>query len=252
MHISAEHIARSIDLKKLGYAKHSHDTAMAETASGGYVVIFKYGVSVTIGLQSSEEDAYRREISAAADEPRTYQETERARLIIGKEQMSVYDGVISLPNLSREQVLVIADALAKSVILSCYEEQVNTMFQEIEPIAEQMRRGKILKGKKQLIRTLGANLAIQNAMLSRIRLDDKPDILWDMPELDKLYNLLSSEYEIIERQQILEGRLRMIAETVRSNTEILDYMSSYRVEWYITILILIEIGLTLYEMFIKS
>ncbi|PLY01871.1 MAG: hypothetical protein C0622_06530, partial [Desulfuromonas sp.] len=133
MHISAEHIARSIDLKKLGYAKHSHDTAMAETASGGYVVIFKYGVSVTIGLQSSEEDAYRREISAAADEPRTYQETERARLIIGKEQMSVYDGVISLPNLSREQVLVIADALAKSVILSCYEEQVNTMFQEIEP-----------------------------------------------------------------------------------------------------------------------
>ncbi|PLY01863.1 MAG: hypothetical protein C0622_06525 [Desulfuromonas sp.] len=110
----------------------------------------------------------------------------------------------------------------------------------------------MLKGKKQLIRTLGANLAIQNAMLSRIRLDDKPDILWDMPELDKLYNLLSSEYEIIERQQILEGRLRMIAETVRSNTEILDYMSSYRVEWYITILILIEIGLTLYEMFIKS
>ena len=114
-----------------------------------------------------------------------------------------------------------------------------------------MKKGKILKKKKQLIKTLGGALASQNAMLSRIRLDDKPDILWDLPELEKLYHLLINEYEIEERQQVLEGRLKMITDTVSFNTNILDYISSHRVEWYITLLILVEIFLTLYEMFIK-
>lgn len=251
MLITAEHIAKSIDLKKLGYPKCSSDTSMAETASGGYVVVFKYGVVVYFGLQTAEKDAHKREIHQTADAIHSYAETETATLTEGEDKISVYDGNIYLANVSREQVLVIADILGKSVILSWYEEQVNTMFEAIEPIAEQMKKGKILKKKKQLIKTLGGALSIQNAMLSRIRLDDKPDILWDIPELEKLYHLLVNEYEIEDRQQVLDGRLKMITDTVSFNTDILDYVSSHRVEWYITLLIVVEIILTLYEMFIK-
>lgn len=251
MLITAEHIAKTINLKKLGYPKCSSDTAMTETASGSYIVVFKYGVVVYFGLQTAEKDAHKREIHQAADAIHSYTETETAILEHGAEKISVYDGNISLLSITREQVLVIADILGKSVILSWYEDQVNSMFEEIEPIAEQMKKGKILKKKKHLIKTLGGALAIQNAMLSRIRLDDKPDILWDLPELEKLYHLLVNDYEIEDRQQVLEGRLKMITDTVSFNTNILDYISSHRVEWYITLLIVVEIFLTLYEMFIK-
>lgn len=251
MLIAAEHIAQCIDLKKLGYPKCSSDTAMMATASGGYVVVFKYGVVVYFGLQTAEKDAHKKDIYSAANVIHPYAEAEIAELTEKAEKISVYDGNISLTSVTREQVLVIADILGKSVILSWYEDQVNTMFEEIEPIAEQMKKGKIIKKKKQLIKTLGGALAIQNAMLSRIRLDDKPDILWDMPELEKLYHLLNNEYEIMERQQVLEGRLKMVTDTVGFNTDILDYVSSHRVEWYITLLIVVEIILTLYEMFFK-
>jgi uncharacterized Rmd1/YagE family protein len=251
MFVAAEHIAKSIDLKQLGYPKFSSDTAMTETVSGGYLVVFKYGVVVYFGLQTAEKDAHKKEIHSAAKNIHSYQETETATLAQGSDKMTVYDGNISLPSISKEQVLVIADILGKSVILSWYESQVNEMFETIEPIAEKMKKGRILKGKKQLIQTLGGALSIQNAMLSRIRLDDKPDILWDMPELEKLYHLLNSDYEIIERQRVLEGRLKMITDTISFNTDILDYVSSHRVEWYITLLIVVEIVLTLYEMFLR-
>lgn len=251
MHIIAQCIAKSINLRTLDYPRLSHSIAIKDLGEGCFVLVYKYGALVHFGAREEDLPLIRAEIAPHADMLDGISDTESAEIVPGETPLSVYNGKIKLETPTRDQLYIIADVLSKSVVLSRYENMILEMLDTIEPIAENMRHGKIHGGRKKLIKTLGNSLAIQNAMVSRIMVDDKPEQLWDMPELEKLFSLMNSEYEIKERQRVLEGRLKVITDTVRYNTDILDYLSSYRVEWYITLLIVVEIMLTLYEMFFK-
>ena len=80
---------------------------------------------------------------------------------------------------------------------------------------------------------------------------DKPELLWDHPELELLHARLESEYELGERAAMLDRKLELTARTVRTILELLQNRRTLRVEWYIVMLIVVEIGLSLYEMFVR-
>jgi required for meiotic nuclear division protein 1 len=77
---------------------------------------------------------------------------------------------------------------------------------------------------------------------------DKPDILWDRPDLERLYARLETEYELDERAEVLNRKLVVIGQTARLMTELIDTERALRLEWAIVILIVAEITLTLYQM----
>lgn len=251
MRITAECCAKSINLRSLDYPRLTHSIALKEMGNDSFVMVYKYGVLVFFGVQEQDQKTIRSEIAPHAELLTENTDTEQAELIESDASLSVYNGSIRLHSINREKMFIIADVLSKSVVLCRYEKMILDMLNTIEPIAENMRSGRILGGRKRLIKVLGDSLAIQNAMVSRIMVDDKPEMLWDRPDLEKLFLLMSNEYEIRDRQRVLEGRLKVVTDTISYNTDILNYLSSYRVEWYITILIIVEIMLTLYEMFIK-
>ena len=68
-------------------------------------------------------------------------------------------------------------------------------------------------------------------------------------DLESLYARLATEYELRERQAAIERKLQLTSRTVETVLDLLHHRRSLRVEWYIVILIVIEILLTLYEMF---
>src|SRR3990172_9098795 len=70
-------------------------------------------------------------------------------------------------------------------------------------------------------------------------------------ELERLYALLETEFEIRERLAALGRKLDLVARTVRTLVELIDTRHSLRVEWYIVILIVVEILLTLYDMWLR-
>ena len=59
------------------------------------------------------------------------------------------------------------------------------------------------------------------------------------------------EYEIQERHNALERKLALIVKTVETQLDLLNNKRSLRVEWYIVILIVVEIFIMLYDMFFK-
>lgn len=250
MRIIAECYSRGINLKELGYPRLTHSVALKELGDS-FVMVYKYGAVVFFGTDEADRKLIRSELEPHALQRTPDTDSETAELLHTDGGPSVYNGTIRINTPTREQMFIIADVLSKSVVLGRYESMILEMLNTIEPIAQSMRDGRILGGRKKLIRILGDSLAIQNAMVSRIMVDDKPELLWDMPDLEKLFALMSNEYEIRDRQRVLEGRLKVVTDTISYNTDILNYLSSYRVEWYITILIVVEIMLTLYEMFFK-
>lgn len=99
-----------------------------------------------------------------------------------------------------ERLLVIADALAKSVVLARDERQVAGVFEVIEPFARNLAsRGKARLDRTGLLKLIGSALLVQHRVSGRVAITEKPDALWDRPDLERLYARVEDEYELRER-----------------------------------------------------
>jgi len=148
---------------------------------------------------------------------------------------------------------LIAVTLAKSVVLAQYETTASAVFAEVEPLAGNLARtGRTRQNTRNLLRHIGGTLAVQHKMVGRVEVTEKPELLWENPDLERLYLLLTEEYELRERHSALERKLDVISETAQTLLELLRTGRSHRVEWYIVALIAVEIALTIYTTFIRS
>jgi uncharacterized Rmd1/YagE family protein len=79
--------------------------------------------------------------------------------------------------------------------------------------------------------------------------EEKPDVLWDRPDLERLYTRLEDEYELKERAETLKRKLDTIVETARTLTDMIDANLATRLETTIVILIMAEIVISLGQIF---
>ena len=91
-----------------------------------------------------------------------------------------------------------------------------------------------------------------SAVVSPVRLHavDAPGQPTPSPELEQLYSRLEDEFELTERAEIIDKKLELISRTVSTTLDLLQTQRGLRVEWYIVGLIIFEICLTLYDIFI--
>jgi uncharacterized Rmd1/YagE family protein len=101
---------------------------------------------------------------------------------------------------------------------------------------------------RELLRHIGGTLLVQQRMIGRVEIQDKPDLLWEHPEVERLYLQLENEYELRERNTVLERKLTLINQTAETVVNLMQNRSMLRVEWYIVILIVVSVLLSLYTM----
>ncbi len=158
-----------------------------------------------------------------------------------------------MSSFSADRLLVVADALAKSTVLAHDERRVAAVFDIIEPFARQLaERGRTPRDRKSMLRLIGNALLVQQRVSGRVAVVEKPDVVWDKPELERLYARLEDEYELKERVEALDRKLTVIAETANALTDIIDTRRSLRLEWAIVVLIVFEIVISLYQIFTGS
>lgn len=217
---------------------------------GGYAVLFRFGVVCAAGLTAEEESRLLRQVKELVVDPRSQGGSEETELLIspGGEEGIDAQGRIVLRELSAGRVQVVASVLAKSAVLSDYEGEVAAVFERIEPFAAQLQKARLPRSNKALLRELGDVLVIQSRMIGRAEVSEKPDITWELPELDRLYERLAMEFELREREQALTRKLQLIQLAANNYLDLLSAQRTLRVEWYIVILILAEILLILYEL----
>ena len=88
---------------------------------------------------------------------------------------------------------------------------------------------------------------IEGKMIGRVEIAEKPELIWDHPEYERLYLRLEDEYELTERHAAVDRKLALISRTAETLLSILQNQRSLRVEWYIVVLIVIEIVITLID-----
>jgi uncharacterized Rmd1/YagE family protein len=252
-HVQARalYVGQRIDLRSLASA-HRLAASPLIIAEGqqGCAVLFRYGVVVVYALSAVEEINFLAGLAPLISDPIEKPEIETVELMLDDTQPEgVEQSRILLKEFNIERLQLVAEALAKSVLLSCYEADVSASFDRIEPLAANLQRyGKGGNQGRELVRHIGDNLVIQSKMVGRAEIMEKPELLWDRPELERLYHRLEDEYELSERHLALERKLDLVSRTAETLLELLNTKRSLRVEWYIVILIMLEILLTLYEM----
>ncbi|RMH37471.1 MAG: RMD1 family protein [Deltaproteobacteria bacterium] len=217
-------------------------------AGAGVAAVFRYGAVVFFGADDAARAAFLAELAPRIAGRYSEPDREVARVRVdprGREGMANDD--VQIARATPDRLLVVAEILAKSVVLAHYEDEIADAFQLVEPLAEQLERGALGRGRtRTLLSHIGRILRIQHRMVGRVEVLEKPELLWEHPELERLYARLEDEYELRERHSALERKLDLIAATASTVLELLQARRSLRVEWYIVILIVIEIVLILY------
>ncbi|HZH51760.1 MAG TPA: RMD1 family protein [Microvirga sp.] len=218
----------------------------------GFAALFRYGAVVLVGLTPLEEDDIIRGLRQriVGEFARHEEETAIIELSPDKEDQIPPGGPIYLRKISTERLIVIADALAKSVALARDEKEAAGVFDVMEPFARHLaEKGRRPGGRREIVKHVGHALLVRQRVSGRVAVEEKPDVLWDRPDLERLYARLEDEYELKERAASLHRKLEVIGDTAQALTDLIDTERSLRLELIIVLLIVFEIFITFYQMF---
>jgi uncharacterized Rmd1/YagE family protein len=230
------------------------DPLMVSSGDTGCIVMFDYGVAVLFGLSAVEEAKFLADIQGLIVNPFSAPETEEVLIQVAPvNEGKVEEGVVLLSHFNIPVLQLLADVLAKSVVLAEYEAASAQVFDQIEPFAASLKQRNFhRKGANALLKQIGNSLLIQHKIVGRVEIVDKPELLWEYPDLDRFYARLEDEYEIRERHAALERKLDLVSRTAETALEIQQQNTGLRLEWYVVILIVIEVVLSLYELIMMN
>jgi len=224
---------------------------IVEVPRAGYAVLLRAGAVVLFGVGSDTEHEFLTAIAPRIQEPYSNPEIERLAIRIGDADRVDPDALV-IAKLDAMRLQVIAEVLGKSVILARHELEVAETFNAIEPMAHQMRVAPHHLPWKQpnLVRHIGNAMLVEHALVGRTEVLEKPDLLWEQPELDRLYARLEDEYELRERYLALDTKVTVVSRSAQTMLDLSQAKRSFRVEWYIVMIFIgVDIVLTLIEMF---
>lgn len=218
---------------------------------GKGAILFRYGVVVLVGFGNGEEHAFLRALAARIQSPRETFEEETIDVELCKDQADTVrpGGPICLNAYSHDRILLIADALAKSTLLAHIEHRVGAVFDVIDPYARALaENGRTPRNRTAMLKIIGNALLVHQQVSGRVAVSEKPDALWDRPELERLYERLADEFELVERVEALDRKLTVITETADALTDLIDTRRSLRLEWAIVLLIVFEVIMSIYQL----
>ncbi len=247
----AIHLGEHIDVKGVEPRLGMQLPVMIEVAPAGCAALLRAGVAVVFGVDPIQQERFVSDLGQRVSDKYAKHELERATVRTGDADGVEPDAII-IKELTLERLQVIAEILGKSVILARHEQEIAEVFQTIEPMAVQMSSSPATLPWKQrdLVRFIGEAMLVQHQLVGAAEVLEKPDLLWDNPELDRFYARLEDEYEIRERHLALERKLTVVSSSAGTMLDLTQAKRSINVEYYIVGLIVLEIALALYQIIV--
>jgi required for meiotic nuclear division protein 1 len=157
-------------------------------------------------------------------------------------------GLLVLDRMTFERASVVALTVAQSVAMEYYDRIVDQMFVQTEKLADRLeKKGNMPLATRSLHRFIGAAISTRSEVLSILHLLDKPDALWEDPGADAIYGQLRAEFDLVDRYQALELKLRSVQEALELVLDMARDRRLFLLEASIVLLIVLEIVLNLWR-----
>ena len=143
---------------------HANPLAFQVGKEGGIAVVFRYGVVVFIGVAPADQEGVIDNLLRHCSGSVKRREEENAVLELAPDidEQIPPGGPIRLRMLTPERAVLIAEALAKSVVLARDEREVAEVFDVIEPFARKLAStGRTPAGRRAILKHIGNALLVQ-------------------------------------------------------------------------------------------
>ncbi len=225
-------------------AKRSTHELCVERPDGGQMFVYPFGAMVFHDVPAAAREAEVKRLRDAQPKltatPLINEEftvREDATRVTRME-----NGVLTLDDMSAERSSVIAMTVAQSAAMEYYERIVEEMFGRTDRLVERMEaRGTVPFGTRPLHRFIGAAIGVRNEVLSVLHLFDKPDETWEDAGVNRIYEELRAEFDLADRYQALELKLRSIQEALELVLDVARDRRLVLLELAIVLLIVLEI-----------
>jgi uncharacterized Rmd1/YagE family protein len=155
---------------------------------------------------------------------------------------------ITLKEYSRISLIIIAHVISQSVALELYEQKLFDYYERSRHLVDTSDTYSIFK-RTRLARFAKQLVLIRHDMLIDLLLLDKPNILWDNEDAERLYNSLAYSLDLKDRFEIVEYKLNSIKDDIVMVMDLTNHNHSSFLEWIIIVLIAVEIGMGVMEWF---
>jgi uncharacterized Rmd1/YagE family protein len=245
-------VAERIDIKALAHLPMvAQSPLMVRLPGAGVAAVFRYGAVAFFAEEAGDREWLMASIVPASSGKGDSLAEERATVIVDAETHEGPVGnAIHIHAADRDRLQLLAEVMSKAAMLSFQERRSAGEFDRIEPLAQDLADdGRFSVRSQELMRAVGNMLLSEHRLTSRAEVMDKPELLWSNSHLEGLHARLEGDYEIIDRAKALERKLATLVRTAETLLETVRYKSSHRVEWYIVVLIVMELVLSLYGHF---
>jgi uncharacterized Rmd1/YagE family protein len=229
-------------------AKRVHQYLVYPAPAGGTVFIYSFGAIVfhNMGQHGRESELWRlrqtpmntRDAQVIADEF-TVREVPGSRPDAGESSLVVDE-------LNPERVSMVALTVAQSVAMEYYERIVDQMFADTDRFADMLETSGSLPVfyTRRLHKFIGQAISTRSEVLSVLHLLDKPDLVWDDPGAERIYEEMRSDLDLVDRYEALQQKLQSVQEALSLVTEVVRDRRLFLLEAAIVALIVFEIILS--------
>ena len=139
-----------------------------------------------------------------------------------------------------------SNGISSSVKLGMLEAALDRIIDSIEHISEDMKRGANVRlNRKEVLMKTGEIFALKHVLNLSSDMLDTPDFYWDRENLETLYHTTCAHLAVSKRTRVMNEKLTHCFELLDLITNHLNDEHHTRLEWFIIILIMIEVGFEL-------
>ncbi|CAI5742184.1 unnamed protein product [Hyaloperonospora brassicae] len=241
-------------------------TVTSRRGTDKWVVYFDYGAVVFFNCDQALVSTLIKHATRFCSDVFEMRGHEEEMLLVGDPSQKKWSTLVENNVLVREidhiNVHVIAGVLSQTVALEFYERQCETILREFEKLNTDVEKngprgalfGRENEQTKSLFKIVASNNTLLIDLVSKLRVIDRKrpgDPAWSQTRYHNMWESLLEEFELNERFQNLNFKLELIQHNTKFFLEVLHSHKGERLEWYIIILISVELGIGVYELLMK-
>lgn len=230
------------NMKQYAYLNRDHPLVV-RLLKDQYAVLTKFGAITFWNVPDKLRQEFLKELRPFVKSKRgNYHYDEDSKVLVGGETTKITFDKIFLPKLGVEEIKIVSYVLSQSVALERYEDEIETSLSEIGGIVDNLKSsGQALLSEKQLLQQIGRTLSVKQTAVAHLSLFDKPEEVWESPDLENLYNRMNAEYELQDRFDILDEKIKYLSDISQMLMSFMAEKQNAFLEKVIIVLIAIDI-----------
>jgi uncharacterized Rmd1/YagE family protein len=214
---------------------------------GGQLFIYPFGAIVFHDLPPEQREAELARLRSVR--PGLTTKVVRESFTVREEpgaRVEIVNGTLVVDSCGPGRVAVVALIVAQSAAMEYYERIVEELFARTHALVEPLEKhGSVPLRTRRLHQFIGQAISTRSEVFTVLTLLDKPDATWDDPALDRIYDDLRAEFDLIDRYGALEQKLRSVQEALQLVLDVARDRRMWLLELFIGVLIVFEVLLEL-------